>query len=155
MRAFPSRARFRLGTFMPVSSLVTLKRSCAILAAAALSVGILSAPASAASTQTINVNLTVNASVATTIGVSYSSGNIACNVTGTVSSLVACTSTAIITGYFRSSQSDPGGTSVGLTAANIVGTSNGSIIAPTAFRMTCTGGTTGSPAAGFTGTPGT
>lgn len=128
------------------------KLALAILPAAALSAGMLTAPASAAS-NTATVNVAVTAAVQATIGVTYSSGsNIACNVGASITGMVACTSTATLAGNFRSTKNDTGGSSVSITGATITGT-GGATIAPTAFQMTCTGGTTGSPT--FGGTPGT
>ena len=129
-----------------------IKMGLAIIPAAALAFGSLSAPATAAS-NTANVSVAVTAGVQATIGVNYSSGsNISCNVGTSISGFVACSNTATLSGSFRSSKNDTGGTSVSITAATITGTNGGSIPA-TAWQMTCTGGTTGSPT--FAGTPGT
>lgn len=129
-----------------------MKIGLTIIPAATLAFASLCAPASAASS-TQNVAVAVTASVQATIGVAYGAGsNISCNVGASVSGFVACADTATLSGAFRSSKNDTGGTSVAITAATITGT-NGGTIAPTAWEMTCTGGTTGSPA--FAGTAGT
>ena len=129
------------------------KNAFAILPAIALSVGTFITPAAAATSASSSVNVQVTAAVQATIGVAYSSGsNISCAVGTAVTGTVACTSTATLTGSFRSTKNDNGGTSVALTGATITGSGGGSI-PPSAFQMTCTGGTTGSPTYG--GTPGT
>jgi|GEM_PF-1766346 hypothetical protein len=128
------------------------KLGLAIIPSAALAFGTLCAPAAAAS-NTANVSVAVTAGVQATIGVSYSSGsNISCNIGATITGYVACTNTATLAGTFRSSKTDTGGTSVSVTGAAITG-SGGGVIPATAWEMSCTGGTTGSPA--NPGTPGT
>lgn len=128
------------------------KLGLALIPSAALAFGSLCAPAAAAS-NTANVSVAVTAGVQATIGVTYSSGtNISCNVGTAITGFVACTNTATLAGTFRSSKNDTGGTSVSITAAQISGT-NGGVIPATAWEMTCTGGTTGSPS--NPGTPGT
>ena len=123
------------------------KLGLAIVPSVALALGTLCAPAAAAS-NTASVSVAVTAGVQATIGVTYSSGsNISCNVGTAITGFVACTNTATLAGTFRSSKTDSGGTSVSIT-----GTGGGSIPA-TAWEMTCTGGTTGSPT--FPGTAGT
>ena len=128
-----------------------IKGALATVPAFALAIGAFSAPASAAS-NTATVNVQVTAAVQATIGVTYGSGtNISCSVGTAVSGIQACSSTATLTGSFRSTKTDTGGSSVSLTGATITGSGGGSV-PPAAFTMTCTGGTTGSPA--FPGTPG-
>lgn len=128
------------------------KLGLAIIPAAALTFGTLCAPAAAASS-TANVSVAVTAGVQATIGVNYSAGsNISCNIGATITGFVACANTATLAGTFRSSKTDTGGTSVSITGASITGTGGG-VIPATAWEMTCTGGTTGSPS--FPGTPGT
>lgn len=129
-----------------------IKVGLALIPAAALAFGTMCAPAAAASS-TANVQVAVTASSQATIGVTYSAGtNITCNVGTSVSGYVACTNTATLAGAFRSSKTDTGGSSVSITGATISGTGSNSI-PPSAFEMTCTGGTTGSPE--DPGTPGT
>jgi hypothetical protein len=129
-----------------------VSRILAGFSAAALGIGVLAAPAAAAS-NTATVTVAVTAATQATLGVSDSAGsNISCAVGATVSGAVACTNTATLAGSFRSTKVDTGGTSVSLTGAAITG-SGGASIPASALTMTCTGGTTGSPT--FPGTAGT
>ena len=122
-----------------------------ILAAAGI---VAAANASAdAATSTATVNVAVSALASATIGATYSSGsNVLCDVGTTVVGLVACASTVTLAGNIRTTVADTGGASVTLTGASIAGT-GANAIAPTALRMTCTGGTTAG--ATYPGTAGT
>jgi len=129
----------------------TLSRLVAGVSALALILAVLAAPASAV-TATSTVTVAVNATNQATIGVTYSAGtNILCDVTGVFSGFVACTNTATLSGGFRSTKADTGGTSVSVTGTAITG-SGGSSIAPTSLQMTCTGSATGTTYPGTAGT---
>ena len=123
------------------------------IVAGAMIFGLLSAPlVASAATGTATVTVAVLASTQATIGVSYSGGsNINCAMGTSVAGYVPCSTTATLTGGFRSTKADTGGASVSLTGVAIPG-SGGASIPPSAFQMTCTGSATG---ATYPGTPGT
>ncbi len=122
------------------------KKVTAAMAATSLGVIFAAAPAFAtATTSTSTVNVAVTAATQATIGVTYSSGsNITCAVGTAVTGIVACTNTATIAGSIRSTLANSGGSQISVTGAAITG-SAGSSIAPSALKMTCTGGIVGSP----------
>lgn len=129
----------------------TLTRLVAGASALALTLVVATAPAFAA-TATSTVTVAVTATNQATIGVAYSAGsNILCDVTGVFSGFVACTNTATLSGGFRSTKADTGGTSVSVTGTAITG-SGGSSIAPTSLQMSCTGSSTGTTYPGTAGT---
>ncbi len=129
-----------------------IKRILGTALSAGLGFTFLVAPASATTTASSSVSVAVTAATQATIGVAYSSGSaITCAVGTSVSGSVACSTTATVSGTIRSTYSNASGSQVAITGAAITG-SGGSSIPASAFSMSCTGGTIGSPTYGGTQT---